>query len=266
MASRKEQLQKRKAREKRRQEFQLSRHRAGESPLAYAGNRYKRPDLLPVHLETETAIFEAFTITQRAFTDYDVQYALESLIGRLRRGDLPVVEDGDEIVVGKRSHTDFITERVLVRWQILFETNARPPRDDLIGVLRTILNSIGVWKTVSRQSRGYLSYLEGFLKKLGIRCELVDGNGQSLDGPPEHEIFSVARAWADGVGDDARIRFEALATELIAEGQGELVAEACQQAMGSIASGGATPIVKQLGTWSMRAQQPARRAIVHTPR
>jgi hypothetical protein len=53
------------------------------------------------------------------------------------------------------------------------DRQALPKREDVIGVVRTILGSLETWRSQSMHSRGYLQFLEGFLKKAGVNVRRV---------------------------------------------------------------------------------------------
>ena len=138
--------------------------------LAYSGMKYKTEELTPFIFLTEHAIHEAFVISRRGFTDHDVRKALETMIGGIRQNRLLASEETD--VEAKRGQNagnadEFIVCNILFHWREFFETQFRPDRDKLVGVLRTILGSIAVWGSVNPKSQGYLEYIEDFLGEIG---------------------------------------------------------------------------------------------------
>lgn len=144
---------------------------AKRESLAYRGNKYRTEELVRVIFRTEVGIHETDVMTDRKTTDHTVRSALEKLILQVRTRTLPALED--------TTHADYVRgeEEDLVIWNIrcnlhrLFQTEPHPGRDKLIGVLRTILGSIEVWGSINPASRGYLRYMEGFVKKLGVSVD-----------------------------------------------------------------------------------------------
>jgi len=142
--------------------------------LAYRGNKYRTEELVPTLFRTETGIYESFVITERELTDHNVRSALERLILQIRRGTLSSPEeiglDEDE---GEGTVEDLVIWNIRRNWQDLFQTEPPPGRSNLVGVLRTILGSIECWGSIAPESRGYLQYIEGFLKNAGVSVEAV---------------------------------------------------------------------------------------------
>ena len=139
--------------------------------LAYSGMKYKTEELVPFLFHTEHAIHEAFVISRRGFTDHDVRKALETMIGGIRQNRILAGEETD--VKAERGQNagnadEFIVCNILFCWREFFETRFRPGRDQLVGVLRTILGSIDVWGSVNPKSQGYLEYIEDFLGQVGV--------------------------------------------------------------------------------------------------
>jgi hypothetical protein len=79
-------------------------------------------------------------------------------------------------------HQKLIIWNIRRNWQILASEGKQPlpPRDDLIGILRTILGSIEFWRSERMHSRAYLSYLEEFMKKAGVSITVSSSSGEPL--------------------------------------------------------------------------------------
>lgn len=155
--------QKRKAKLKKRAE----RTRHHES-LAYAGNKYRSDEFVPVFYRTELGIYESYVMYDRELTDDEVESAVERLVIGMREGPLPPLDASDVMTMTEGGEEDLIIENIRRNWRILEEEGKLPRRDDLIGVLRSILHSISIWRSQSLHARGYLDYIEGFMKKLGV--------------------------------------------------------------------------------------------------
>ncbi|WP_205678923.1 hypothetical protein [Aquisphaera insulae] len=175
--------QKRKAKLKKRAE----RSRPQES-LAYSGNKYRTAELVPVMLRTEVGIYESYVMLDPDLTDNDVQSAIERMIIQLRDGTLsplPDPEDPDEDEVDAE---DFIRERIRRNWQVYSETKALPPKDDLIGILRTILNSLDIWRWKEMSPQGYYKFLKGFMKDAGVTIHRLESDTLTRERPAVGEL------------------------------------------------------------------------------
>jgi hypothetical protein len=255
----------RKLEKKRRAERE--RHRQKAEPLAYRGNKYKTDALVPIVFQTEAGIYESFVMSDRQMTDHDVRAALESLIRGIRGGrvPLPAQQQSNNRAEAKEEES-LLVGNIRRHWDEYFAKEPFPGRDNLIGVLRTILASIDVWGNISPTSRGYLRYLEGFMGKLGVHCQAIspdlaaaleDGTADVEDfdadtSDADSELILAGCAWTQGADADAGIVFRALAEEMIAGGQAKEVSEACQQLIGEASD---RCIIEELSVLSSRAQQ-----------
>jgi hypothetical protein len=230
--------------------------RARKSPaassLAYTGDKYKTDELTPVFLRTETGIYETYVMTDRQLTDATVQAALVKLIHQLRAGGLPPLEEQPSI----NAEEDLVIWNIRRNWHDLFASFPHPGTDNLIGVLRTLLSSIDTWSTPSPTSRGYLNFVEGFLRKAGVKVQKVKESDldhlEDLEDEPEDELVEIGREGYRAGDQRARVEFLRLADELIASGQWERVANAAQQLIGEINS--VSPAMAELSALSLRAQ------------
>lgn len=225
-----------KKRRKARDEARLRRRQSQSQPQAYHGNKYKTDEYATDTFQVEQAIYTTFVATSRQAVDQDVRRSLESMIGSLRRGGDGMPEDDN--LFGELLRQAL--PRALSRTQ-----------DEMIGILRTILGSIEVWGTPSPRSRGYLSFLEGFMHKAGVCCEQVEADDDFAEPAAENDLLSIGRAWCAGeIG--AEPVFRALAEQLIADGEPDEVAETCQQLIGE---GTSTAIFRELSQLAITAQQ-----------
>jgi len=117
-------------------------------------------------------------------------------------------------------------------WEELFRTEPHPGLERLTGVLRTILGSIEVWSTPSPDSRGYLSYVEGFLRNAGVSVSNISPDTELASEEPEgDDLMALGQAWCHGTDPEAAADFRALAENLIRSSDPEAldeVAEVCQ--------------------------------------
>ncbi|HMB08380.1 MAG TPA: hypothetical protein VKP69_32195, partial [Isosphaeraceae bacterium] len=160
--------QKRKAKLKKRAE----RARKHES-LAYAGKKYKTDEYASIFFRTEVGIYESYVMCDRVLTDDEVETAIERLVTLMRQGPLPPLSETGSVTLTEGDEEELVIANIRRNWQIMAEEGTLPGRDDLIGILRTILHSIEVWRSQSLHSQGYLRYVEGFLKKLGVSVRQV---------------------------------------------------------------------------------------------
>jgi hypothetical protein len=231
---------------------QARRALSGRSALAYEGSKYKRDELVPVFLQTEIGIYEAYVITDRKLTDRTVTAAVEKLVLQLREGPLPPLEDvGNERVV-EGQEEDLVVRRIRSNWLGL---KSDPGEDNLSGVLRTTLNSIHTWTSPGPTSQGYLHYLEGFLKKAGISVEMVEESGEPVPEPEEPELLRLGRVWCATDDRDAADAFHARAGAMIEHGEAETVVEVCQQLAGGLPAG---RLMNEVLAMSVTAQKAMR--------
>jgi hypothetical protein len=228
-----------------------------QESLASTGNRYKSQEFVTPLFETELGIFEAFLLSERRLTDGDVETELQDLISELRE------RPAAELVYAKAGDDDeprgLLWVSVLPHWQRMLEKGTLPSRDDLIGILRTILGSLETWRSRSASSRGYLNYLEGFMNKMGVTVHLADSEGAFiLDAPPD-ELYEVGEIWLAG-SPEAQHRFAALASELLEKGESQRVIDACQKLLGSIGSPSRPefPVLSELSIRAQTTQQSLR--------
>ena len=215
-------------------------------------NRYRRPEFVEITYQTEVGIYEGYVVSGRKITDDDVEHDLNQLIVDL--GGAPVAElmysppDSEE-EEPRRGHAGAL---ILFRWRDLREEGKLPSRDDLIGVLRSILGSLQTWRTRSASSRGYLNYLEGFMQKLGVSVQAVSKDGEPTEDEPLDELYEIGRMWLEG-SDEARLRFTELANEKLGSGESEAVANSTQRLLASVTT--ASPEFATLSELTIRAQK-----------
>ena len=152
--------------------------------LAYLGSKYKTDELAPTWMHTETAIYQTYVMTDRKLLDATVFSSIETLIRHMRAAALPPLSDTDEIHDEVGREEDLLIENVRRSWANGFTEESRPPRDKLVGVLRSILGTIKCVKSPGPQSQGYLLYIGKFLtKKLGVAVKGSSVDRKSLPKP-----------------------------------------------------------------------------------
>jgi hypothetical protein len=131
----------------------------------------------------------------------------------------------------------------------------RPPKDKLIGVLRTILGSIETIRSPGPRSQSYMHHIAGFLtKKLGISVKRVPADMQPLPEPEEDDLVPLGRQWTLNKNQEANAEFHELASDLMNNGQAKRVIDACHQLLGEV-SDPASEVVAELTELSNQASQ-----------
>lgn len=259
MATRRQRkLEKKRRKEKQRQIKHRNRPVSAAS-LAYHGDRYKTAELVPLLADTETGILEAFAVSDRRLTDGSVEQALVKMIMGMRRDTLLPLEGKSPSQGPTECHPDdeegLVIWRICDHWRSMFEDKPAPARDTFVGILRTILGSIEVWRSPGPTSRGYLRYMEGFLGRVGISVErlpLGEEPEEEVGLDPFEELLEVGREWCHDRNEEARLVFENLAQHLIHSGEPDTVVGVCQQLIGE---SGKSPAITWLMDFSLAAQR-----------
>jgi hypothetical protein len=240
--------QKRKAKLKKRAE----RSRKHES-LAYSGKTYKTDEFAPIFYRTELGIYESYVICDRELIDDEVEAAIERLVIQMREGPLPPYIESDVITITEGGEEDLVITNIRRNWQILEEKGTLPGRDDLIGILRSILHSISIWRSQSLHSQGYLRYIEGFMKKLGVSVRQATQDLQPLPDPEEDRLLLIGRTWITKGDKAARAEFANQIESLLRSGDTERVIDVCQQLMGETKDLSAIPFFQEFAVRAHRA-------------
>jgi len=203
--------------------------------LAYRGEKYKKDKLIPTWMHTEIGIYQTYVMTDRKIFDQTAVSSLERLIRQMRAGALPPMPETAEIHYEVGREEDLLIENIRRSWADHFATEWRPPKEDLIGVLRTILGSIEKVKAPGPRSQSYLRHIAGFLtKKLGISVKALSADRTPLPEPEEDELVRLGRQWNVDGNQEARIELFELATHLMRNGQASRVIDACHLLTGEV--------------------------------
>lgn len=220
---------------KRREKAAKQRRRERESEsLAYMGEKYKKDKLIPTWMHAEIGIYQTYVVSQRKLVDKTVISALEKLIRLIRARKLPPLPETKEIHYEVGREEDLLIENVRRSWRQHFATEWRPPTDDLVGVLRTILGSIEKVKSSGSYSQSYLKHIEGFLtKKLGISVREVSADFEPIP-EPEDQLLRLGRQWIETGNLEARAEFFEHAMYLMKNGNAVQVTDACLVLTGAV--------------------------------
>jgi hypothetical protein len=235
--------------QKRKKKLAEKRRKARQNQsLAYLGEKYKTDALIPSWMHTEIGIYQTYIMSDRKLLDQTVVDALEKLIGMMRAGTLPPLPDTAEIQYEVGREEDLLIENVRRSWANHFATEWRPPKDDLIGVIRTILGSIQKMKTPGPRSQSYMNHIAGFLtKKLGVSVKAFSADRKPLPEPKEGELMRLGRQWHVDGDPQARTGFYELATHLMKSGQADQVIADCHLLVGEVSDPSSTMAAELVG-------------------
>ena len=118
--------------------------------MAYEGNKFRTPYLIPVFHKIESIIFD-FATKDTSIDDRHIRKAVTNLVheyrGNKSSGQPSENIDSLKEAVAEEVHTNF----------------SGIGRSQIVGVLRSILGSLNVYE--SSDNRGYLDFLEEFLQR-----------------------------------------------------------------------------------------------------
>ena len=201
--------------------------------LAYMGDKFKTDELIPTWMNAEIGIYESYVMTDRKLLDKTVVAALEKLIKQMRAGTLPPLSDAAEIHYEVGREEDLVIENIRQGWARHFATEWRPPRNQRIGVLRTILDSIEKVRSPGPRSQSYMHHIAGFLtKKLGVKVEAFSADMKPLPELEDDDLIRLGRQWACDGQESARFEFLELVSDLMRNGQAERVLDCCHRLLG----------------------------------
>ena len=136
-------------------------------PTPYSGAKYRADRWAPQVYETELAVYETIRLSGRLLTNAQVKTAFVQLIGQLRKGVPAALPDGEpEVTFAAGNEVEFLVWNIRRHWRILFQEKGPVSKEDLIGILRTLLYSIEAHAWNTGVARGYVSFLEDFMQRL----------------------------------------------------------------------------------------------------
>ncbi len=135
-------------------------------PLAYDGKKYQADRWVPHVYQTELAIYEVLKLSQGHLTNDRVKTAFVQLIEQLRGGQPgPLAEGEPEVDFAAGKEVEFLIWNIRRHWRVLVEARGPVATGDLVGILRTLLNSIEAHGWNTGPARGYVSFLVGFMER-----------------------------------------------------------------------------------------------------
>ncbi len=146
-------------------------------------------------------------------------------------------------------------ENIRRNWANHFADEWKPPRDKLVGILRTILGSIETMRSPGPHSQSYMRHIEGFLtKKLGVSVKAYSQDMEPLPEPPEDELLTLGRQWILEEDEQAAIEFEELVNYLLKRGSADRVIGCCHQLIGEEADPN-SEVFAELTAFSLEARK-----------
>jgi hypothetical protein len=223
--------------------------------LAYTGEKFKKDELVPTWMHAEIGIYETYVMTDRQLVDQTVVAALENLIRQIRAGTLSPREDTSEISYEVGQEEALVIENIRRNWAKHFADEWKPPRDKLVGILRTILGSIETMRSPGPHSQSYMRHIEGFLtKKLGVSVKAYSQDMEPIPEPPEDELLTLGRQWILEEDEQVAIEFEELVNYLLKRGSADRVIGCCHQLIGEEADPN-SEVFAELTAFSMEARK-----------
>jgi len=242
--------------QKRKKKLQERKQKARQSEsLAYMGKKYQTEELVPAWMNTEIGIYETYVMADRQLLDQTVVVSIEKLIRQIRAGTLPPREDKAEIRYEVGGEEDLVIANIRRNWERHFAEEWQPPRDKLIGVLRTILGSIEKVRAPGPRSQSYMRHIEGFLtKKLGVSVKQYSQDVEPVPEPPEDKLLTLGRRWILEESEQAAVEFQDFVDYLLKRGAADRVIGCCHQLMGE-ESDPNSEVVAKLTSLSLQAQE-----------
>lgn len=197
-------------------------------------------------MATERGIHAADVASDEELLDRHVKEAIDQLILDLRDERITATDPVLASRYAPGREKEFIGEQIRDSWQELFVEFPDPGTEVLVGILRTLLNSIKTFGTSSPDSRGYLGFLGGFLQRGEGGSDFGDEDDELID-----PLADAGEAWVFDGDEHSRAEFYRLAQTQITAGHREHVVEVVQYLMG-IADG---LVQRELMTFSIEIQR-----------
>jgi hypothetical protein len=140
----------------------------------YEGRTYQADRWVPWVFETELAVHEAQVALGPRLTNEHVRRAFTDLVIRLRKGLAPTAgDDATELRLAEGAEPEFVITMIRSHWRRAFEERGAVAAADLIGILRTLLNSMEAHAWNRGPAGGHLAFLREFMRKQGVNVRKV---------------------------------------------------------------------------------------------
>jgi hypothetical protein len=201
--------------------------------LAYMGDKFKTKELIPSLMNAEIGIYETYVMTNRKLLDHTVVAALENLIRQMGVGTLPPVSDVAEVHYEVGQEDQLVIDNIRRNWARYYQTEWKPPKDQRLGVLRTILGSIETMRAPGPRSQSYIHHIAGFLtKKLGVKVKSFSKDMTPLPEPEDDELLQLGHQWTCDGDETAKDEFHEVVNDMIQSGQAQTVLDSCHRLLG----------------------------------
>jgi hypothetical protein len=170
---------------------QRARRAAVEEVTPYEGEKYRAPEWTDAVFETELAVYETIVLSGHRLTNDQVQRTFVNLVRQLRKGRAPAPTAGETgLTYTEGGEEEWLAWNLRRHWAVLAERGHPVGRDDLIGILRTLLYSIKAHAWNTGPMSGYVHFIEGFMKRAGVDVRAIPSSQLPRGGretPPELE-------------------------------------------------------------------------------
>lgn len=252
-----DQQRKDKLEKRRKREMEL----AKRSPfaLAYEGRSYKTDHFTPLIFAVESAINMADAITESKLTDRQVASGLGELVTQMQRNTLEPIDVSESIHYTEGEEVDLVIETVRRKLLNLSESGQKFSSADVQGCLRTLINSAHTWSTPNLNSRGYLAFLRGFLRRAGGGTTMIlpedDDEFLPTDAIAVHDLYTLGIEFAETGNPDIAGSLEYLARQMIERGENELVVNICQELLGMYPTSPSSKLFSVLSIGAQKAEK-----------
>ncbi|MFL5338634.1 MAG: hypothetical protein ACJ8F7_00570 [Gemmataceae bacterium] len=138
----------------------------------YEGRKYQSDVWTPYVYEVEVGIYDTIELSRRTLTNATLKAVLIDLVKRLRQGLPAALADSEpDLAYSKETEHEYLVWVIRRQWRSALEKYGAASPDDLIGILRTLLNSIEAHRWNTGEARGYVDFLVKFMKGQPPRLE-----------------------------------------------------------------------------------------------
>jgi hypothetical protein len=134
----------------------------------FEGKKYQAPRWALIVTQTEMGVYEVILWTGHRLTNQHAEAAFIQLVRQLRMGLSPMLAEGEPpVVYTPGNEPEFLIWNIRRNWSIHFEERGIVAVEDLIGILRTLLYSIEAHAWNTGPTKGYVHFIEGYMRRLG---------------------------------------------------------------------------------------------------
>jgi hypothetical protein len=142
------------------------RERDDAAVTPYAGRKYQADAWVPHMFHTERAVYETILLSQEHLTNPQTREAFVQLIKHLQDGHPAALTEAEAALsYAPGAEVQYLIWNIRRHWGLLFDEQGPVSTEDLIGILRTLLNSIEAHAWNTGAARGYVVFLKGFMER-----------------------------------------------------------------------------------------------------